>query len=115
MMDSYAARTRVDLWALFGDLPTTQDVWMSHGDSIVAAPPGLADIVRDHRGVRVGMHFFRFARPHGDLHQPEHFQHDDRLQHVDDLRHGHLAARVEHHHEQFAHSGSPPDQWTART
>src|SRR6478672_133485 len=22
--------------ALFGDLPTTQDVWMSHGDSIVA-------------------------------------------------------------------------------
>ena len=27
--------------ALFGDLPTTQDVWMSHGDSIVAAPPGF--------------------------------------------------------------------------
>ncbi|TML86924.1 MAG: glutamine-hydrolyzing GMP synthase [Actinobacteria bacterium] len=27
--------------ALFGDLPTLQDVWMSHGDSIVAAPPGF--------------------------------------------------------------------------
>ena len=26
---------------LFGELPTTQDVWMSHGDSIVAAPPGF--------------------------------------------------------------------------
>ncbi len=27
--------------ALFADLPTTQDVWMSHGDSIVQAPPGF--------------------------------------------------------------------------
>jgi GMP synthase (glutamine-hydrolysing) len=27
--------------ALFLDLPTTQDVWMSHGDSIVQAPPGF--------------------------------------------------------------------------
>jgi GMP synthase (glutamine-hydrolysing) len=26
---------------LFGDLPVNQDVWMSHGDSIVAAPPGF--------------------------------------------------------------------------
>jgi GMP synthase (glutamine-hydrolysing) len=26
---------------LFGDLPTSQDVWMSHGDSIVVAPPGF--------------------------------------------------------------------------
>ena len=26
---------------LFGDLPVTQEVWMSHGDSIVAAPPGF--------------------------------------------------------------------------
>jgi GMP synthase (glutamine-hydrolysing) len=26
---------------LFGDLPTSQDVWMSHGDSIVAAPAGF--------------------------------------------------------------------------
>jgi GMP synthase (glutamine-hydrolysing) len=26
---------------LFGDLPTSQDVWMSHGDSIVGAPPGF--------------------------------------------------------------------------
>jgi GMP synthase (glutamine-hydrolysing) len=32
----------VTAWsALFGDLPATQDVWMSHGDSIVAAPPGF--------------------------------------------------------------------------
>jgi len=28
--------------ALFGDLPTTQDVWMSHGDSIVSAPAGFS-------------------------------------------------------------------------
>jgi GMP synthase (glutamine-hydrolysing) len=37
-------RTRLDVTsssALFGDLPPTQDVWMSHGDSIVAAPPGF--------------------------------------------------------------------------
>jgi GMP synthase (glutamine-hydrolysing) len=27
--------------ALFSDLPTAQDVWMSHGDSIVEAPPGF--------------------------------------------------------------------------
>jgi GMP synthase (glutamine-hydrolysing) len=27
--------------ALFGDLPLQQDVWMSHADSIVAAPPGF--------------------------------------------------------------------------
>jgi GMP synthase (glutamine-hydrolysing) len=27
--------------ALLGDLPLTQDVWMSHFDSIVAAPPGF--------------------------------------------------------------------------
>jgi GMP synthase (glutamine-hydrolysing) len=27
--------------ALFGDLPSTQDVWMSHGDSIVGAPEGF--------------------------------------------------------------------------
>jgi GMP synthase (glutamine-hydrolysing) len=27
---------------LFGDLPSEQQVWMSHGDSIVAAPPGFA-------------------------------------------------------------------------
>ncbi|HEX7277094.1 MAG TPA: glutamine-hydrolyzing GMP synthase, partial [Acidimicrobiales bacterium] len=27
--------------ALFAGLPTTQDVWMSHGDSIVQAPPGF--------------------------------------------------------------------------
>ncbi|MEA2931516.1 MAG: hypothetical protein QOI56_301 [Actinomycetota bacterium] len=27
--------------ALFADLPATQDVWMSHGDSIVQAPPGF--------------------------------------------------------------------------
>jgi GMP synthase (glutamine-hydrolysing) len=27
--------------ALLGDLPVTQNVWMSHGDSIVAAPPGF--------------------------------------------------------------------------
>jgi GMP synthase (glutamine-hydrolysing) len=27
--------------ALLGDLPATQSVWMSHGDSIVAAPPGF--------------------------------------------------------------------------
>jgi GMP synthase (glutamine-hydrolysing) len=27
--------------ALFLDLPATQDVWMSHGDSIVQAPPGF--------------------------------------------------------------------------
>jgi GMP synthase (glutamine-hydrolysing) len=27
--------------ALFGDLPFRQDVWMSHADSIVAAPPGF--------------------------------------------------------------------------
>ncbi|MGQ0802564.1 MAG: glutamine-hydrolyzing GMP synthase [Actinomycetota bacterium] len=27
---------------LFGDLPREQQVWMSHGDSIVAAPPGFA-------------------------------------------------------------------------
>ncbi|HWC12250.1 MAG TPA: glutamine-hydrolyzing GMP synthase [Acidimicrobiales bacterium] len=26
---------------LFGDLPSSQDVWMSHADSIVAAPPGF--------------------------------------------------------------------------
>ena len=26
---------------LFGDLPLAQDVWMSHGDSIVRAPPGF--------------------------------------------------------------------------
>jgi GMP synthase (glutamine-hydrolysing) len=26
---------------LFGDLPLAQDVWMSHGDSIVSAPPGF--------------------------------------------------------------------------
>ncbi len=27
--------------ALFADLPVAQDVWMSHGDSIVQAPPGF--------------------------------------------------------------------------
>src|SRR2546426_5311023 len=27
--------------ALFGDLPLHQDVWMSHADEIVAAPPGF--------------------------------------------------------------------------
>jgi GMP synthase (glutamine-hydrolysing) len=27
--------------ALLGDLPVTQNVWMSHGDSIVTAPPGF--------------------------------------------------------------------------
>ncbi len=26
---------------LFADLPTTQQVWMSHGDSVTAAPPGF--------------------------------------------------------------------------
>lgn len=26
---------------LFAELPTEQDVWMSHGDSVVAAPPGF--------------------------------------------------------------------------
>ena len=36
--------------ALFGDLPTQQDVWMSHFDSIVAAPAGL----RGHRPHRRG-------------------------------------------------------------
>jgi len=37
-------RTALELTSaspLFGDLPTAQDVWMSHGDSIVAAPPGF--------------------------------------------------------------------------
>ncbi|HVE93770.1 MAG TPA: glutamine-hydrolyzing GMP synthase [Acidimicrobiales bacterium] len=29
---------------LFSDLPTAQDVWMSHFDSIVSAPPGFAAI-----------------------------------------------------------------------
>ena len=28
--------------ALFQELPATQDVWMSHGDSITVAPPGFA-------------------------------------------------------------------------
>src|SRR5688572_25226824 len=31
----------LDRSALFGDLPTQQDVWMSHFDSIVAAPDGF--------------------------------------------------------------------------
>ena len=38
-------RTTLDLTgrpsALFQELPATQDVWMSHGDSITAAPPGF--------------------------------------------------------------------------
>jgi GMP synthase (glutamine-hydrolysing) len=37
-------RTALDVTAsspLFGGLPAHQDVWMSHGDSIVAAPPGF--------------------------------------------------------------------------
>ncbi len=31
---------------LFGDLPDRQDVWMSHGDSVVAAPPGFGVVAR---------------------------------------------------------------------
>ncbi|MGI9033514.1 MAG: glutamine-hydrolyzing GMP synthase [Acidimicrobiales bacterium] len=37
-------RTALDVTAgseLFGDLPLSQDVWMSHADSIVTAPPGF--------------------------------------------------------------------------
>ncbi|MFN2607983.1 MAG: glutamine-hydrolyzing GMP synthase [Acidimicrobiales bacterium] len=37
-------RTALDITAgsaLFADLPTAQDVWMSHADSIVSAPPGF--------------------------------------------------------------------------
>jgi GMP synthase (glutamine-hydrolysing) len=37
-------RTALDVTAgsaLFGDLPPAQDVWMSHADSIVTAPPGF--------------------------------------------------------------------------
>ncbi|HEV7886393.1 MAG TPA: glutamine-hydrolyzing GMP synthase [Acidimicrobiales bacterium] len=36
----------VDRSPLFHDLPTEQDVWMSHFDSIVAAPPGFRTTAR---------------------------------------------------------------------
>ncbi|WP_026311349.1 glutamine-hydrolyzing GMP synthase [Parafrankia elaeagni] len=37
-----ATRLRVDdPGVLFADLPTSQQVWMSHGDSVTAAPPGF--------------------------------------------------------------------------
>src|SRR5437764_11510663 len=42
-------RTALEVTAgsrLFGDLPLQQDVWMSHADSIVAAPPGFRATAR---------------------------------------------------------------------
>src|SRR6059058_4917098 len=38
-------RTRLDVTGtsvLFGELPTVQDVWMSHADSITTPPPGFS-------------------------------------------------------------------------
>lgn len=35
-----ALTARTDAGVLFGGLPAEQDVWMSHGDSVTAAPPG---------------------------------------------------------------------------
>ncbi|MGH9278944.1 MAG: glutamine-hydrolyzing GMP synthase, partial [Acidimicrobiales bacterium] len=42
-------RTQLDVTAssvLFGELPTVQDVWMSHADSITTAPPGFSIVAK---------------------------------------------------------------------